>query len=42
MESNIDKVYVYENWKSDKASLMGYIYAEGGKGKKILSFEALF
>ena len=35
----LNEIYVYENWKSDTPSLVGTLYAEGGKGKQVVSFE---
>lgn len=32
-------IYVYENWKSENASLIGIINVEEEKGKQIISFE---
>ncbi len=36
---NRNEIYVYENWKSDTPSLLGKLYADGGRGKQLLSFE---
>ena len=38
MESR-KEIYVYENWKSDTPSLLGKLYADGGRGRQMLSFE---
>jgi len=38
MESR-KEIYVYENWKSDTPSLLGILYADGGRGRQMLSFE---
>ncbi|MBQ3545569.1 MAG: HipA N-terminal domain-containing protein [Lachnospiraceae bacterium] len=37
--SNINEIYVYENWKSDIPSLIGTLYVDGGRGKQVISFE---
>ncbi|MGN0307717.1 MAG: hypothetical protein ACI4DN_05820 [Lachnospiraceae bacterium] len=37
--ADIEKVYVYENWKSDEPHRIGTLYVEGAKGKEIISFE---
>lgn len=37
--NDIDKIYVYENWKSDLPTQMGTLYVDGGKGKQVISFE---
>ncbi len=37
--SDIEKVYVYENWKREKPDKIGVIYVDGMKGKEIISFE---
>ena len=37
--SDIDKIYVYENWRNDLPTKMGTLYVEGGKGKQVVSFE---
>lgn len=36
---NRKEIYVYENWKSDTPSLLGKLYADGGRGRQLLSFE---
>lgn len=36
---SINEMYVYENWKTDTPSLIGTLYADGGRGKQIVSFE---
>ena len=36
---NENEIYVYENWKSDTPSLIGTLYADGGRGKQVISFE---
>ncbi len=33
------EIFVYENWKSDAPSILGRLYADGGKGKQVISFE---
>ena len=35
----MDEIYVYENWKSDVPTLVGILYADGSRGKQIVSFE---
>ncbi len=37
--NDINEIYVYENWKSDIPSLIGVLYADGGRGKQVVSFE---
>lgn len=37
--SDRKKIYVYENWTGDVPEKIGTLYAEGGKGKEIISFE---
>ena len=37
--SDIEKIYVYENWRNDLPTQMGILYVDGGKGKQIVSFE---
>ncbi len=37
--SGSEKIYVYENWKSDTPSLIGTLFVDGGRGKQIISFE---
>jgi serine/threonine-protein kinase HipA len=34
-----DKIFVYENWTSDKANIIGTLYLNGRKGKQITAFE---
>ena len=36
---NSKGIYVYENWKSGTPSLIGILYADGGRGKQVISFE---
>ncbi|MBD5467947.1 MAG: type II toxin-antitoxin system HipA family toxin [Lachnospiraceae bacterium] len=36
---SVNKIYVYENWKSDTPSLIGTLYVDGGRGKQVVSFE---
>lgn len=36
---NRNEIYVYENWKYNTPSLLGKLYADGGRGKQLLSFE---
>ncbi|MBO5278681.1 MAG: type II toxin-antitoxin system HipA family toxin [Lachnospiraceae bacterium] len=36
---NVNEIYVYENWKTDIPSFVGTIYADGGRGKQVISFE---
>jgi len=36
---NFNKIFVYENWKTDTPSLIGTMYVDGGRGKQIISFE---
>lgn len=31
--SNVDKIYVYENWRSEIPAQIGTIYVDAGKGK---------
>ena len=33
--SNIEKIYVYENWRNDLPTQMGTLYVDGGKGKQV-------
>lgn len=33
-----NEIYVYENWKSNTPSLLGTLYIDGGRGKRIVSF----
>jgi serine/threonine-protein kinase HipA len=35
----VDKIFVYENWTSDKANIIGTLYLDGRKGKQITAFE---
>lgn len=37
--NDINEIYVYENCKSDIPSLIGVLYADGGRGKQVVSFE---
>lgn len=37
--ADVDKVYVYENWKRSNPSKIGTIYVDGGKGREVISFE---
>lgn len=37
--SNVDKIYVYENWRSEITTQIGTIYVDAGKGKQVVSFE---
>lgn len=37
--SNVDKIYVYENWRSEIPAQIGTIYVDAGKGKQVVSFE---
>lgn len=37
--NDINEIYVYENWRSATPSLIGRLFAEGGRGKQIISFE---
>lgn len=37
--ANVERVYVYENWKGHTPSKIGTLYVDGGKGKEIISFE---
>ena len=37
--SDIEKIYVYENWRNDLPTQIGILYVDGGKGKQIVSFE---
>lgn len=37
--ADIEKVYVYENWKDSSPSKIGTLYIDGGKGKEVISFE---
>lgn len=37
--SNVDKIYVYENWRSEITAQIGTIYVDAGKGKQVVSFE---
>lgn len=30
---NHKEIFVYENWKCDNLSLVGKLYADGGRGK---------
>lgn len=36
---NHKEIFVYENWKCDNPSLVGKLYADGGRGRQIVSFE---
>lgn len=36
---DIEKIYVYENWKGSTESKMGTLHIDGGKGKEVISFE---
>lgn len=36
---DIEKIYVYENWKGSKESKIGTLHIDGGKGKEVISFE---
>lgn len=36
--ADIKEIYVYENWKDDIPGKIGTLYAEGGKGKEVISF----
>ncbi len=36
---NHKEIFVYENWKCDNPSLVGKLYADGGHGRQIVSFE---
>ena len=36
---NINKIYVYENWKASTPTQIGLLNLEGGKGKQVVSFE---
>ena len=37
--SNIEKVYVYENWKDATPNKIGTLFVDGTKGKEVISFE---
>ncbi len=36
--NDVNEIYVYENWKSERPSLIGTLYVDGGKGRQVLSF----
>lgn len=37
--NDIEKIYVYENWRNELPTQMGTLYVDGGKGKQVVSFE---
>lgn len=37
--ADVDKIYVYENWKGVHPGEIGTLYIDGGKGKEVVSFE---
>lgn len=37
--ADFEKIYVYENWKSPIPNKIGILYMDGGRGKKVISFE---
>lgn len=37
--ANVDKVYVYENWKDIIPNKIGTLFIDGGKGREVISFE---
>ncbi len=37
--ADIDKVYVYENWKEIAPGKIGTLFIDAGKGKEVISFE---
>ncbi|MCI8556651.1 MAG: type II toxin-antitoxin system HipA family toxin [Lachnospiraceae bacterium] len=37
--ANVDRVYVYENWRGPNPEKIGTLYIDGGKGKEVISFE---
>ena len=36
--NDVNEIYVYENWKSESPSQIGTLYADGGRGRQVLSF----
>lgn len=36
--NDVNEIYVYENWKSERPSLIGTLYVDGGRGRQVLSF----
>lgn len=37
--NQVEEIYVNENWKSEKPSLIGTLYVDSGRGGQIISFE---
>lgn len=37
--ANVDKIFVYENWRGVLPERIGILYIDSGKGKEIISFE---
>ena len=37
--SDVEKIYIYENWRNELPTQMGTLYVDGGKGKQVVSFE---
>ena len=36
---DMNKIYVYENWRTTRPSLIGVLHVDGGRGRQIISFE---
>lgn len=37
--ADVDKIFVYEDWKGNYPEKIGTIYIDGGKGREVVSFE---